>query len=485
MTRGRVLFGLFIFLNAVRSLAGGAVNVADDASASIPIGGTPYCPRPPMSAELNAALKDEVCIVWRANLGTRIQDSQGNRLFNFWSLKKEKNLDVLLKKPFATLATSDQECLLRLVTGDSDCRDESLEQSLAPLGVSPKKIDPLLAGRFFVEAHGTVRGRQLLMQLMRAQDQSGGVFEATLKERLTRESTAPIFSVAGLGPEAKSKIGIGFVNGFVANNSKVGLTLDQMSAALRQEGYQARNLATVTSDDTILNGYRIGMELEKMSQSLDSIILIGLSKGAQEISHALLNPAFVSDRTLKKIKVIISMAGVIRYSKAAEWLIHRTDRIAPNIIQGYLHHTFSPNYPPGLVSLAHDPWTHRRRKPESFSNILWISFAPLPPKFHGLPYDKIGFRKIQKDIYNDVGPVGPIDGVIESAATVLPPNSGMTQWIVPLLASHYIFEGTFTDGTIVSESYRQLEGQDDVLQYRTAAEILFGSILESLPQGRL
>ena len=106
-------------------------------------------------------------------------------------------------------------------------------------------------------------------------------------------------------------------------------------------------------------------------------------------------------------------------------------------------------------SLAPDPWAEqphlslRRIAP----NLRAVCFSVLPDGPDGHPSTDLKFRLLSRLASRDNPSIGPGDGLVESAAQILPPQARTPQQIVRVFGSHALLDGHFANGTPVAPLY--------------------------------
>jgi len=196
----------------------------------------------------------------------------------------------------------------------------------------------------------------------------------------------------------------------------------------------------------------------------------------------------LSPEVLSKLRIVISLAGVVRHSVAADWTATRDERWFAMAVHGLLRTDLGKKYSEGLIALSIDsnPFWTRRHPSRSLHHLLWLSIAALPNSEIGIPSTGYALSKIQKYIYHDkIGGIGPFDGIVESAASVLPVGAGPEQWILPVRASHYLLDGKMMDGRPISKAYWKNSGLKNVDPYHHGALELRETIFRILDAKRL
>jgi hypothetical protein len=159
----------------------------------------------------------------------------------------------------------------------------------------------------------------------------------------------------------------------------------------------------------------------------------------------------------------------------AEWLTHselkRLDVVRAVIAR-------RPTQPmEGIESLARDPWAGvpRAQLGRDFPNLKWISVSMLPAGNDGLVPGNGVMLELQQALIRHAQVFSPSDGLVESAATILPPGTGIEQRIVRGHGPHALALGHFLNGEALAPENLSAKGVDPA----AGAEIL-SSFMRSL-----
>ncbi len=125
----------------------------------------------------------------------------------------------------------------------------------------------------------------------------------------------------------------------------------------------------------------------------------------------------------------------------------------------------------GIEALARDPWkgVPRTQLAQSYSRLKWISVSMLPEREDGFVPGNGLFLELQEALIRYGETFSPSDGLVESAATVLPPGTQVPQRIVRGLGPHALAKGTFLNGSPLAPRSRDALGNVDP---EAGAEIL-------------
>jgi hypothetical protein len=133
----------------------------------------------------------------------------------------------------------------------------------------------------------------------------------------------------------------------------------------------------------------------------------------------------------------------------------------------------------GIRALAQDPWSGKNPSllKKNYPNLKWMSFSMLPDGPDALVHSGILSMELQQSVIRTGKHFSPSDGLVESAATILPPGTGIKEWIIRGYGPHALALGTFMDGTPIAQQNRR--GED--VNPEAGAEIL-SSFMRAMSQ---
>jgi hypothetical protein len=111
-----------------------------------------------------------------------------------------------------------------------------------------------------------------------------------------------------------------------------------------------------------------------------------------------------------------------------------------------------------LASISTDPWAAgRHRMPKDLaSGFLVIDVVAIPDGPEGWPDSDPLFKRLGQAA-GEARLIGPCDGLVESASSVLPRQAGVRQWIVRVHGSHALLDGRYPNGSPVAPGYSRGE----------------------------
>jgi hypothetical protein len=259
---------------------------------------------------------------------------------------------------------------------------------------------------------------------------------------------------------AKARTHFFFIYGQSQNKmtSPAVKAMDQMQIYMKSIGFQSSILKVRQGAATWENASLIRNGLLENLDGIDSAILVPISKGSQEVVHFFIDylPQ-MNSRDAKKIKLVLSLSGVIRNSYLSKWIM-TTPPSGPtrllmkagiflkggedraNLIKG------------SGASLATDPWIKKLSSTKNLNHVKWVNFAMLPEKPDGTQkYSMI--EQIWPWILNANAKIGPQDGATETATSILPPDTGFEQHIIRAYGPHNLVPGRYMNGELIAPSF--------------------------------
>ena len=278
---------------------------------------------------------------------------------------------------------------------------------------------------------------------------------AKLKERLVEASLDKnkIWedSLLTLPQARKEKLGLFTLSGLedlVQNeNDNTKIFKSSIEYLKKEKGFSHAHVLNVNPEkNSSYNAFIIKQELDQYLSriDLDKIVFIVISKGASDLIYYLLDyGSKLSPQNRKKVKLVISLTGLVRGSYLAQYFVK-----SKSPINSVLREMRFRSYRPLLRSLAQSPWReHNPRKVKAlFPGLKWVSLIPIPDN---------GFGEISLSISSQIDflsreifkqkkiPVSIGDGLIESAATMLPPRTGIEEYVISYYGSHFFLTGSY------------------------------------------
>lgn len=309
------------------------------------------------------------------------------------------------------------------------------------------RADLLEVSRELVDRFGYRAARDRLLELAPLQDNTDGKLEARMIQATRDQRFRVPDSLLELSREKRARVGFFFA---LAYGHKMGDTTPIVRYAaqrIREQGFQVFIFDTTSDGSSDLNGELIVRQLGEQLDKVDAAILMSSSKGTQDIAYGLLRHSeLLSTEKLQKIRSVVSVSGVIRHSEQANWL-NRSDSYRAKLVRLVMSIVGFETLD-GLRTLGEDPWKGART--DHLSHLFWISFAMFPHLDDGWPTSEGQVHDIQRSMLHDGVRLGVNDSLVETAASFLPPGTGIRQGLVRVLGEHGMLQGRYLDGSPVS-----------------------------------
>ncbi len=312
-------------------------------------------------------------------------------------------------------------------------------------------------GRKWVARYGRPEAIARLDAALGMRDQSHGLFERHLAQACAEKSRIWPGSMATLTREERNTTGVFLVLGFQKNHGRSPPIIREAAAQLTARGFHARVIEAPERQTAMAGARQIAYTLQKELPSLHRAVLVGFSKGSADLADFWLGPASrLHAAQLGKIRLWINCAGVLQGSQVARWLASG-EGWKPVALRSYLAMRSGTPFAccEDLASIAGDPWhvPGARLPAVTRRHLLCIDMAVLPDGADGWPTTDRLFRMIGRGAANDGTPLGPCDGLVESAASVLPADAGLQEWVVRIRGSHAMLDGRYRNGLSVAPAY--------------------------------
>jgi len=326
--------------------------------------------------------------------------------------------------------------------------------------------DLLQKSRQWTVKHGRSESRDRLTKALTKQDQSNGFIERRLLKTNKEKNYIYPKSLATMPLAERKRTGVYFVLGFNQDKGRSPPIIRETVEHMQKQGFRARFI-DVASRQTAQNDAKvIAKALAKELPKVDRAMLLGFSRGGTDLVHFWLGPAHdLPAKELSKIHLWANFAGVLRGSEVARWGAMGTDPLAWGFRAFLNWREAAPRTSAeDLASIGFDQWRYPSRGfPESVrKKITVVNFVSIPDGEDGWPVDDKHFKLLASTAADQERVIGPCDGLVETAAAILPPHTGIRQWIVRVKGSHSLLGGNYMNGNPVSPLYHQ--GQRNRLQ---------------------
>lgn len=335
---------------------------------------------------------------------------------------------------------------------------------------------------------GLADAKAELVAGLKREDQSRG----RLEDRVIRTTADPerVFpdALASLSPEKRARTAIVIVPGTRAGNPR---TKDRTRECLRGAADAAREMGFATwfietePRGTVEENARfISGQMREAFAGSDSVILVMLSKGAHDVIRYLREDGVdlpAGDRA--KLAVVLSLAGTVQGSVVADWMAH-SPRPVPAFTRQWLRLSGQEEAIAMLEDISRSPWENGAASliGSRFPRATWVSIAMVPDGADGRITERLWSPRVRGRVERTAPAYSPSDGLVESAASVLPDDVSMPEWIVTGYGSHAMPNGTYRDGTRIAP--RTTRPGRERLRPESGAEIM-SAYLRALPTSLL
>lgn len=346
----------------------------------------------------------------------------------------------------------------------------------------------LKEARAVTKTKGLPAARTLVETKLRAEDGSvGGLERRVLKTTRDANLVLPD-SLAALPKSERQRISIVIVpgtrSGFGAKSDLTQLTLADAAQKARDLGFATHFIRTEPRGTVESNAVQVAAEIRPVFESADRVILVMLSKGAHDVIHYLQEHAADLPATHRnKLAVVLSLAGTVQGSLVADWFAHSPDPAAVTT-RIWLRLSGQGDSISMLHTVAETPWhgDTSREMNRLFPRLTWISVAMMPDGPDGQITERLWAPKIRARVVKSSPYLSPTDGLVESAASVLPDEMTVPEWIVLARGSHSMPNGRYLDGSPVAPR-TTVPGVEE-LQPASGGEVM-SAYLRALPRSLL
>lgn len=346
----------------------------------------------------------------------------------------------------------------------------------------------LRQARAITHQSGLAEARDWVTENLQREDQSAG----NLERRVLRTTREPGWfypdSWAALPRERRGEIALVIVPGTRSGfGAKSHLTRDCLFAAAaksREMGFATHFIQTLPRGAVEENADLLAERIAPVFETADRVALVMLSKGAHDVIHYLQHDATrLPAAHRQKLVVVLSLAGTVQGSVVADWFAHSDDPVA-GTTRAWLALSGQADGLTMLRTVARSPWNetlagdlHR-----SFPRLTWVSLAMVPDGPDGTIRERLWAPGIRRKIRQTSPYFSPNDGLVETAASVLPDFIRVPEWIVLAEGSHAMPNGHYRDGSRIAPR-TSIPGEED-LRPESGGEVM-SAYLRALPQSLL
>lgn len=365
----------------------------------------------------------------------------------------------------------------------------------AQIAVDPGAVDEvsdvsseLLKEAREVTAHsGLVEARDLVAARLAERDDSGG----KLEERVIQTTQDPDLvlpdSLAALPERDRERVAMIIIPGTVTGFGGRSMTRPTLRAAARaaeEAGFATHFLETPPRGGVSENASFVANRVAPIFDASDHIIMLALSKGAHDLVFFLQEHAVdLPQEERDKLDLVITLAGTLQGSVVADYFAN-TFHPVPVTMRTGLHLSGKRKDVAMLKTIARSPWRpdQASRVGEVFPDLTWISMAMVPDGEDGRIRERLWSPRIRGHITKVSPYYSPADGLVESAASILPDEVVVPEWIVRGFGSHAMPNGRYADGTRIAPL--TTDPDDETLKPVSGGEVM-DAYLRALPQSLL
>jgi hypothetical protein len=345
----------------------------------------------------------------------------------------------------------------------------------------------LKEARLVTRDRGLLAARELVEGGLARTDESGGEMERRIV-RTTGDATLVLPDSLAALPEAKRKrIAIVIVPGTQVVSGKSSATRDVLrnaSGMVKEMGFSTYFIDTPPRGGVSENAVQVAAQIAPIFATVDHVVLIMLSKGAHDVISYLQDHAMeLPPAHRRKIDLVISLVGTVQGSVVADYFANG-NRPIPVATRMSLALQGQRNQIRMLETIAASPWRagDASRMREAFPDLTWLSLAMIPDGKNGRITERLWSPFVRWCIYQNSPYYSPADGLVETAASVLPDEVDFPEWIVPAYGSHAMANGHYADGTPVAPKTRN--PGDESLNPESGGEVM-SAYLRALPTSLL
>ncbi len=306
--------------------------------------------------------------------------------------------------------------------------------------------------RELTREQGLAAAKERLVAGLAARDDSKGVIERRVM-RTTRDPGLVLpDSVAALPASRRARIAIAVVPGTKASNrggkDRTRECLRGAAETARAMGFSTSFVETEARGAVEENAALIAARLREAFDRSDAVVLVMLSKGAHDVIRYLREDgADLPAAQREKLVAVLSLAGTVQGSVVADWMAHSPRPLAATT-RGWLRLSGQEAAVAMLESVARSPWEGdaASRIARRFPNLTWISIAMVPDGEDGRITERLWSPLVRRRVERTAPYYSPGDGLVESAASVLPDRVDLPEWIVTGFGSHSMPNGSYRDG---------------------------------------
>lgn len=335
---------------------------------------------------------------------------------------------------------------------------------------------------------GLEAAKAVLERRLEERDDSKGALERRVIQTTRNAGLSLPDSLAAMPVSQRSRIAIAIVPGTRAGNrsgkDRTRDCLQGAAATSREMGFATYFLDTEARGTISQNEVLIAGQMRRIFQDSDSVIIVMLSKGAHDVIRFLeVGGSELPLTSRRKLAAVISLAGTTQGSVVADWMVTSPRPLAATT-RAWLRLSGQGDTIEMLRSISTSAWSSATAPDigRRYPNLTWISIAMIPDGEDARITERLWAPGIRKRIERTSPYFSPADGLLESAASVLPEEVTVPEWIIAAYGSHAMPNGTYHDGTRIAPQ-TTVPGEEK-LKPETGGEVL-SAYLRAIPRSIL
>lgn len=306
--------------------------------------------------------------------------------------------------------------------------------------------------RMITREHGLVAAKERVISGLQQRDGSFG----TLTKRVQRTTADPQLvlsdSLAALPLRRRERIALVIIPGTkVAGRHRPDRTRECLrgaATAAHEMGFSTWFVDTEARGEVDENAAKIASQVREAFLQADRVILVMLSKGAHDVIRYLQEDGLALPAAQRrKLVVALSLAGTVQGSVVADWMAH-SSRPFPVITRQWLRISGQKPALDMLESISRSPWRGElpMRLDSGFPQLTWVGIAMVPNGADGRITERLWLPTVRREIERTAPWYSPNDGLVESAAEILPDSVKLPEWVVIGYGSHAMPNGSYSNG---------------------------------------
>lgn len=332
-------------------------------------------------------------------------------------------------------------------------------------------------------SEGLPFARDLISERLRQADESRGDIEARVL-RTTRDPDLVLpDSLAALPEEVRGRVALVIVPGskmVFGRHHETRDCLAEAARAGREMGFATHFIQTPERGAVEANSKLLAEKINPVFREYDHVLLIMLSKGAHDVIRYLQGAATeLPPEHRAKLKSVLSLVGTLQGSLIADWF-GNSPAPAPRLVRTFLRVTGASQEIEMARTVGKTPWNGEKASllDDAFPNLIWTSVVAIPDGPDGKISEVLWSPRLHERLRNTSPYYSPEDGLVESAAAVLPDEVDVPEWIVLCYGSHAVPHDRYADGTPVAP-FASKRNPDD-LNPESGAEVM-SAYLRAIP----